>query len=106
MIARYIALCLLCAVCSDLRAQDLVTNQEKYWDYRHRANDGFMIIGEGPGKSLPSGRKDDRCNYIHWGDATINLSWYMGALATEYYLLDHNATIRTEAENEISKIIP
>lgn len=103
MIARYIALALLCTLYWNLSSQSLVTNQEKYWDYRHRAIEGFMIVGEGQGKSLPSGRKDDRSNYIHWGDATINLAWYMGALATEYYLLDNNATIRTEADNEISK---
>jgi hypothetical protein len=62
-----------------------------------------MVVGEGQGNSLPSGRKDDRCHYIHWGDATINLAWYMGVLATEYYLIDHNATVRTDAENELKK---
>ncbi len=83
--------------------QSMVQNQRKYWDYREKALNGYISVGEGQGKSIPSGGKDDEANFITWGDATINLGWYMAILATEYHLSKKRAFVRTEAENVIQK---
>lgn len=87
----------------DTEAQNLVLNQDKYWDYRQQMLEEYVTVGEGQGKSIPSGGKDDEAHFITWGDATINLGWYLGILATEYHLSRKNAHIRTEAENVIQK---
>ena len=70
-------------------AQDHSTNLEKYWEYRDRLVNDLMIVGDGQGYSIPPSHIDTINNRIKWADATIWHGWYMGILATEYYMLTH-----------------
>lgn len=72
-------------------AQDPLTNLKKYWHYRYRLVNYFMVIGDGPGKSLPAGvRNLWNGDILHWGDVPRYQGWYIGMLATEYRLLKDN----------------
>lgn len=58
---------------------------EKYLFYRDRLHSRFLVVGREQGHSLPADAIDVR--HMHFGDSTVFLGWYMGILATEYYLL-------------------
>ena len=72
-------------ISSPLNAQNL----EKYWNYRLRLDEEFLLIGEGIGKSIPADHRNNLINQIKWSDATVDQGWYIGTLATEHYLLSH-----------------
>lgn len=66
----------------------------KYWGYRNRLVNDFLVRGLGPpscdqpnGYSLPAEATFINNADIQWSDATVDLGWYMGVLATEYQLL-------------------
>lgn len=67
-------------------AQTKYLNQVKYWKYRTDFKENFIYIGEGKSRSLPVIYRRDKDRLITFGDATIELGWYMGMLATEYYI--------------------
>lgn len=83
----------------DLPAQDIRTNLEKYWLYRARLWDRFIVLGTGQGMGIPAGLYDDDFNdnsdhgslahlkVLGWGDATAHLGYYIAMLATEYAVL-------------------
>lgn len=60
----------------------------KYTNYKNRFNTKFCSVGSNAGQSIPSSAHKsvisagDSIN--HWGDATIELGWYVGVLSTEY----------------------
>jgi len=60
----------------------------KYWFYRWRLRNDFMVMGEGAGKSMvidtrnPEGR-----SLVKWADATITHGYYLSMLATEHRVL-------------------
>jgi len=66
-------------------------NLEKYWHYRYRLTNYFMVVGDGAGESLPA---DIRNLYnggiMHFGETPVQLGYYLGVLATEYHLLKNN----------------
>ncbi len=64
-------------------------NAEKYWLYRDRLLNEFMVSSEGnePGTNIPASIRHRGRGQMRWGDATVNLSNYMAVLATEYSLL-------------------
>ncbi len=71
--------------------------EQKYSVYRQRLIHEFMLgVGSGFGESLPASSRNtfDRTynghHTIKWGDATIDLAYYMAVLATEYKLLQMN----------------
>ncbi|MFI5218624.1 MAG: hypothetical protein ACHQNT_03970 [Bacteroidia bacterium] len=82
---------------SDAFPQSPGTNtslSEKYFHFRERLVNEFTLgIGNDFGQSIPASvRKTFDRNYsnehtISWGDATIDLAYYIGTLATEYALL-------------------
>ena len=86
-------------------------NLEKYWFYRYRLVEDFMLIGDGPGMSIPAqsraldsdnrtgGFYDER-NTLAWSDATIDLGHYISALAAEDKLLSafNYSVTRTQYE--------
>ncbi len=91
---------------TSLLAQNEAMNLSKYWQYRARLVDDFMVVGEGQGKSIPAGGRDpvancqqdwwmkrDECpepkgtGKLQWGDGTIHLGYYITVLATELKLL-------------------
>lgn len=70
------------------------TLSEKYFQLRKRLVNEFTLgVGADFGQSIPafvkrtSDRKWQGSNTIAWSDATIDLSYYIGTLATEYLLL-------------------
>jgi len=58
---------------------------KKYENYRAVLKSSFLIAGEKQGHSLPADARNSV--YMHFGDSTLFLGWYIGILATEYYLL-------------------
>jgi hypothetical protein len=71
-------------------------NLKKYWYYRYRLMNNFMVKGDCQGCSEimnERGRKDNQSHnttpsdIAAWGDQTINLGEYIAVLATEYKLL-------------------
>lgn len=85
-----------------LKAQNAELNLHKYWYLRWRLVNYFMVVGEGPGKSLPAGIRHRHFSYkklidgnyvythsnnLDFGDAPNYLGKYLGVLATEYHLL-------------------
>ena len=63
-------------------------NHEKYNVYRSRLQNEFMYYSEdnAAGSNIPASIVDMQKRQIRWGDATINLSFYIAVLATEYRL--------------------
>jgi len=63
-------------------------NLQKYWEYRERLKD-FVVVGSDSGCSLIS---PDRTNgQVRYQDEPTPLGYYIGVLASEYYLLDTQA---------------
>lgn len=61
----------------------------KYWFYRWRLRNDFMVMGEGPGKSLiAESRNEFRTQYMKWADATIMHGYYLAMLAIEHKILE------------------
>jgi hypothetical protein len=60
----------------------------KYWFYRWRLRNDFMVMGEGEGKSLVAeSRNLNRNGFIKWADATIMHGYYLTMLAIEHKML-------------------
>ncbi len=79
-------------------------NLQKYWYYRERLVNDFLKIGDGPGESIPASMRSfggKNSNTLEWGDATIDLGWYIGVLATEYKLLSDRALDVTQTKKEL-----
>ncbi|KAB2915117.1 MAG: hypothetical protein F9K23_11525 [Bacteroidetes bacterium] len=80
-------------------------NHKKYWDLRDRYKKYFTCIGKEQGMSIPIPTRSESfwaspnsAATLYYGDATSSLGWYIGVLATEYYLLKeygHNAEAQT-----------
>lgn len=89
---KVIALFMFLAASLCLSAQDEITNLQKYWHYRFRLVNHYMVVGENAGMSLPADirNSDDYPELIRWGEAPVYLGYYIGVLATEYRLLKDN----------------
>jgi hypothetical protein len=79
----------------DIQSQSLKLNNEKYWNYRERLNNDFMLgIGSEIGYSFPFMERyrgvESTEAVLYWDDATIGLGYYIAVLATEYKLLNNN----------------
>jgi hypothetical protein len=60
----------------------------KYWFYRWRLRNDFMVMGEEPGQSLIAEvRNKWRGQFMVWGDATIMHGYYLTMLAIEHKIL-------------------
>lgn len=85
-------------------AQDELTNLDKYWHYRYRLVNYFMVVGDGPGMSIPADIRNafdgNGSGQLRWGEGPTYLGYYLGVLATEYRLLRDNgqSTDRTLTE--------
>ncbi|NUM50984.1 MAG: T9SS type A sorting domain-containing protein [Flavobacteriales bacterium] len=102
LIRSKIIIYLIFLLTTNLFAQNSEFNLKKYWYLRWRLTNYFMVVGEGPGKSLPAGIRrawgDGIVNGVHhvgslklnFGDAPNYLGAYIGVLATEYKLLSDN----------------
>jgi Secretion system C-terminal sorting domain len=105
---QLVYLYLLISITQSIKAQDPTTNLNKYWHYRYRLINYFMEIGMGKfdvdypaeGQSIPAMVRNfssgaDECGSgcangwrIYWYDQGRCLGYYIGTLATEYYLLN------------------
>ena len=72
-------------------------NLLKYWKYRERLRNRFMVVSENVmeyGVNIPASdifyKSDSTKSYISWGDANNNMSHYLSMLATELWLLKQN----------------
>jgi len=100
----------------------------KYLHYRHRlrgdgtaANPGFVVIGLGPGRSMPANRREptqhcagywgfgacpkpdlpDAKGFYAWGDSTIVLGEYLGLLALEHAMFTDLGLSTHETERDL-----
>ncbi len=74
-------------------AQDQDQNLTKYWSYRDRLRQKFMVVTEDVsdfGVNIPAASIIYDNNEIWWGDANSNMSHYLSVLATELWLLKNN----------------
>lgn len=65
----------------------------RYWYYRHRLQNDFMVKNtvNPQGTNIPASIRGEYGDAVlKWGDATIDLGFYIGVLATEYKLLMDN----------------
>ncbi len=69
-------------------AQPTEGDTASYQRLRERLRTRFLVVGEAPGQSMPAHIRNDDEGYIRWADATIDLGWYIGVLATEHYLAE------------------
>lgn len=63
-------------------------NLQKYWEYRERLKD-FVVVGRDSGCSLISTNRSS--GQLNYNDEPTPLGYYIGVLASEYYLLDTQA---------------
>jgi len=70
------------------QTQNMSGDLTKYWYYRWRLRNDFMVMGEGPGKSLVAEQRiSENRNNIKWADATIMHGYYLSMLAIEHKIL-------------------
>jgi len=78
------------------------SNAQKYWCYRARLINDFMLIGDCQGESLPASIRNFHSGpTMKFGDTTIDLGWYIAVLATEFHLLKGNNQDTTGTEREL-----
>ena len=53
---------IFCVISIPVFSQNESENLSKYWQYRARLVDDFMLVGEGEGKSLPASGRDPVAN--------------------------------------------
>jgi len=65
-------------------------NTTRYWDYRDILRSRYVLTGgENQGYGNVATYRLDALNFMKWSDQTIRLGWYIGTLATEYYMLSN-----------------
>jgi|GEM_PF-3450534 len=70
-------------------AQTPQQNEDKYWDYRERLRNEFMIgIGPDMGMSIPASVRDTVGGILQWTDCTIAHGQYIAILAMEYAIME------------------
>jgi len=70
----------------------------RYWHYRRRLVNDFLVVGDCCGCSLPAFTRDKK---LDWADSGIVFSWYISVLATEYKLLSDSGQSTSQTEQEL-----
>lgn len=91
---------------SELLAQSHLNHHSKYWFYRYRMRNEFMVrkygspvCGTPTGYMIPaSGAYKDDKEDVHFGDGTSMLGNYLAVLTTEYELLKKDNANHTQAQ--------
>jgi len=101
----YLSIMFLLSI-NGLYSQTIEQNLNKYWYYRKRLKEQFMVVSNGneQGTNIPAGHRHYQgrnSNKIKWGDATIYLANYISVLATEYKLLKDNEQDCSETLQEL-----
>jgi len=87
------AVILLTSVPSFLWAQGQSVNLQKYWTYRQRLRDKFIVISQNVeeyGVNIPASSIDHDNGIVSWSDGNNIMSHYLSMLATELWLLKNN----------------
>ena len=74
-------------------AQNQDQNLDKYWRYRERLREKFIVVKDSVeyfGASIPASEINYETSTIDWGDANMSMSHYLSVLATELWLLKNN----------------
>lgn len=98
--------------CNCAFSQGDYNNMKKYWFYKTRLNNNFVKVGTGRGESMPfnergyTSRKNSDGSFsfstdMLLGDGTATLGYYLGVLATEYYLLKQNGQKTDSVRHEL-----
>ena len=73
----------------------------KYWFYRWRLRNDFMVMGSGDGQSLVAeSRNTERKEIIKWADAMIQHGYYLTMLAIEHKILETKGRYADLKNNE------
>ena len=97
-----ISILFLIVCCVNCYGQTPAQNAAKYDLYRDRLLQDYIIgVGSGAGMSLPASIRDTSTGSIFWGDATIDLSYYIGVLATEYFIKTQNSSVTDSTVREL-----
>lgn len=93
---------------SEIFCQTPAQNFQKYQYYRQRLVNDYMLVGDCDGCSVPAnirGRTSTpnfkASNVLNWGDATIELGWYISVLATEYKVFTMQGQSTSETIKEL-----
>lgn len=79
-------------------------NLLKYWRYRDRFNHAFTVLGVECGNSLPAAARGGDswvAPELQFGDAVLDMGYYLGVLATEYRLLKNYGQDASTTEREL-----
>lgn len=83
-------------------------HHRKYWYYKSRLNNDFLKVGRAAGNSIPFMQRgytgqsfNSDVSSLKSGDATSMLGYYIGILATEYYLLINNNKSTDKIKHEL-----
>jgi hypothetical protein len=98
----FLTIGLITFIISDTNAQSDLLNAKKYWWYRWRLTNDFMVVGDCQGCSLPASERYGVPweHELRWADGMIMMGQYLGMLATEYHLLASSgqSTVQTKKE--------
>jgi hypothetical protein len=73
----------------------------KYWFYRWRLRNDFMVMGEEDGQSLVADTRNKwRGQYMLWGDVMIMHGYYLTMLALEHKILEDKGRLEDLKNNE------
>jgi hypothetical protein len=84
--------------------QNYDRNLRKYWRYRDRFNNAFTVLGVQCGNSLPAAARGGDswvAPVLQFGDAVLDMGYYLGVLATEYRLLKDYGQDTSATEQEL-----
>ena len=76
-----------------INAQSHQQNLEKYWHYRERLREKFIVISqnvEEEGVNIPAGDIYNKKDTISWSDGNSIMSHYLSLLSAELWLLKNN----------------
>ncbi len=103
----YIIISLTIIFPGKILGQNPMLNAWKYWYYRWRLINDFMLIGDCHGCSIPASvrlRKPYQAPdslALNWGDSAVRLGWYISALAGEYRILYDNGESTDSVAREL-----
>jgi hypothetical protein len=81
--------------------QNMSGDLTKYWYYRWRMRNDFMVMGEGPGKSIVAEQRiPESHECIKWADGTIMHGYYLSMLAIEHKILSDMGRYEDLKNNE------
>ena len=87
------------------KAQTQNQNDLKYWKYRERLLNDFMIcVCPNDGGSIPASFSEPSAYTLNWGDATIDLGFYIGTLALEHALLSNSGSLSNYPSSKTGRV--